>query len=424
MDILHCTLAKIFTMEPTHVKAILATQFNDFEKGPFQYQQWHTLLGSGVFNSDGETWKYAFLFSPAPYMYAYSISDRFHRAMTRPFFNKDRVTDYDIFDRHAVRVISRMKSRLEENQAVDVQDAFGRFTLDSASEFLFGKDVQSIGAGLPYSPASGIPNPASFTNHPSTKFVKAFMKAQGKTLSRSRTGKLWPLYEFWKDLVMPERDVLDSFLIPVLLDARDRKKGRLHEGTNDAQNHQTLLDHLRHCDYIHLCKTSATLFRTALINTAASARPFDTRSSKQDTTLPNAGGKPYFIPANTTIVYGAFLIHRRTDLWGPDEFDPDRFLDSRLHKYLNPNPFIFIPFNAGPRICLGQQFAYNEASIFLIRLLQVFSRFTPDCEAQAESDKPPRTWKPNQVTTKGRDKIMFRSHFTLCAKGGLWVRMS
>lgn len=37
------------------------------------------------------------------------------------------------------------------------------------------------------------------------------------------------------------------------------------------------------------------------------------------------------------------------------EFDPDRFLDERLHKYLIPNPFIFLPFNAGPRICLGQQ---------------------------------------------------------------------
>jgi len=37
------------------------------------------------------------------------------------------------------------------------------------------------------------------------------------------------------------------------------------------------------------------------------------------------------------------------------EFDPDRFLDERLHKYLTPNPFIFLPFNAGPRICLGQQ---------------------------------------------------------------------
>jgi hypothetical protein len=65
-------------------------------------------------------------------------------------------------------------------------------------------------------------------------------------------------------------------------------------------------------------------------------------------------------------------MHRRKDLWGPDgkpfpvqvvctdvtpaeEFDPDRFIDERLHKYLIPTPFIFLPFNAGPRICLGQQ---------------------------------------------------------------------
>lgn len=37
------------------------------------------------------------------------------------------------------------------------------------------------------------------------------------------------------------------------------------------------------------------------------------------------------------------------------KFDPDRFLDERVQKYLTPNPFIFLPFNAGPRICLGQQ---------------------------------------------------------------------
>lgn len=36
-------------------------------------------------------------------------------------------------------------------------------------------------------------------------------------------------------------------------------------------------------------------------------------------------------------------------------FDPDRFLDERLKKYLTPRPFIFLAFNAGPRICLGQQ---------------------------------------------------------------------
>jgi cytochrome P450 len=72
-------------------------------------------------------------------------------------------------------------------------------------------------------------------------------------------------------------------------------------------------------------------------------------------------------------------MHRRKDLWGPDgkpfpvqvvctdvtpaeEFDPDRFIDERLHKYLIPKPFIFLPFNAGPRICLGQQVISSVSS--------------------------------------------------------------
>lgn len=50
-------------------------------------------------------------------------------------------------------------------------------------------------------------------------------------------------------------------------------------------------------------------------------------------------------------------IRRRTDNRVPValKFDPDRFLDARVQKYLVPNPYIFCPFNAGPRICLGQQ---------------------------------------------------------------------
>ena len=49
------------------------------------------------------------------------------------------------------------------------------------------------------------------------------------------------------------------------------------------------------------------------------------------------------------------------------KFDPDRFLDERLQKYLTPNPFIFLPFNAGPRICLGQQVRSPAARLLQYR---------------------------------------------------------
>lgn len=126
-------------------------------------------------------------------------------------------------------------------------------------------------------------------------------------------------------------------------------------------------------------------------------------------------------------------MHRRTDYWGPDgmsrtllsllivieqvafiaeDFDPDRFLDHRVHKYLTPNPFIFLPFNAGPRICLGQQFAYNEMSFFMVRLLQTFSNITLDPSAQDPDTRVPAAWAefPGR---KGKEKVWPKSHITL-----------
>jgi len=155
--------------------------------------------------------------------------------------------------------------------------------------------------------------------------------------------------------------------------------------------------------------------------------PFNARTSKNATTWPNKtpGGKPLYIPANTRTPYIVFMMHRRKDLWGPDalEFDPDRFLDERLHKYLTPNPFIFLPFNAGPRICLGQQFAYHEASFFLVRLLQNFSAISLASDAQPLDSRPPADWAEDKEGRKGKEKIRPRNHLTMYVQGGLWVTM-
>lgn len=82
--------------------------------------------------------------------------------------------------------------------------------------------------------------------------------------------------------------------------------------------------------------------------------------------------------------YAVLHMHRRKDLWGETgqwtsslnpplrvslspahEFDPNRFLDERLKTYLTPNPFIFLPFNAGPRICLGQQVRHIRHALLM-----------------------------------------------------------
>ena len=157
------------------------------------------------------------------------------------------------------------------------------------------------------------------------------------------------------------------------------------------------------------------------------AVPFNLRETTQDTTWPSAdpAQKPIFVPAGTTTTYSVFVMHRRTDLWGPDAlaFDPDRFLDARQKTYLAKNPFIFAPFNAGPRICLGQQFAYNEMSYFLIRLMQSFASLEIDFEAQLPETRPPPAWR-HVPGRQSIEKFWPKAHLTMYAHGGLWVKMN
>ncbi|KAK7046125.1 hypothetical protein VNI00_007128 [Paramarasmius palmivorus] len=138
---------------------------------------------------------------------------------------------------------------------------------------------------------------------------------------------------------------------------------------------------------------------------------------------PDPTKKPLYIPAGSKIPYSVLMMHRNKDLWGPDaeEFDPDRFIDARLKKYLSPRPFIFLPFNAGPRICLGQQFAYNEMSFMLIKLLQNFKLFTLEQNVADPEFHPPPEWR-NAPGRKGQDKFFPKMALTMFSGGGLWIR--
>ncbi|KAJ3520146.1 hypothetical protein NM688_g9203 [Phlebia brevispora] len=84
---------------------------------------------------------------------------------------------------------------------------------------------------------------------------------------------------------------------------------------------------------------------------------------------------------------------------------------------------MYTPFSGGPRICLGQNYARNEATYFLVRLLQEFESFTLATDVQPKESLPPLHWKDG----KGRQAVeqIWPSYaMTLFAKGGLWVRLS
>jgi hypothetical protein len=134
-----------------------------------------------------------------------------------------------------------------------LQDLVARFTLDSATEFLFDSDAHSLDASLPYpqgSPLAKASSP-SFANHPSNVFVQAFARSQTTTAKRTAIGSTWQLLEFWNDTVAADRGTLDQFVQPLLDKALMEKERRT---TNPKDSMETLLDFL-------VDKTSGTCLR-------------------------------------------------------------------------------------------------------------------------------------------------------------------
>jgi cytochrome P450 len=82
--------------------------------------------------------------------------------------------------------------------------------------------------------------------------------------------------------------------------------------------------------------------------------------------LVRVGG--YDLPAPTNVLTSPWVLHHAARFWpDPDRFDPSRFLpehEATRHRY------VYLPFGAGPRVCLGNHFAYMEAQLALAVLLQ------------------------------------------------------
>lgn len=383
----------ILTAEPENIKAILATQFKDYGKGEKFRLDWHAFLGNGIFTTDGQLWHNS-------------------RQLIRPQFVKDRLSDIDIFEQHSQILISKMAT----GQEVEAMDLMFRFTLDAATHFLLGKSVDSL-------------------HHPQTVFADAFGNAQRIQSIVARVGPLnWMVprkrmgfyesintindfvstyidralalspkeleeksnhdqgYTFLHAIAGYTRDrqVLRDQLVSVLLAGRDTTACTLTWAIYHLSMEPAILAKLRQeiIDTVGLDRTptyedlKGMKYLQHILNETLRLYPvvpYNVRFALKDTTLPTGGGpdgtQPIGILKGTPIGYSTLVMQRRADLYPPPESGfpaVDKFVPERWENW-TPRSWTYVPFNGGPRICIGQQFALTEMGYTLTKIFQRFS---------------------------------------------------
>ncbi|CAG8951472.1 hypothetical protein HYFRA_00007388 [Hymenoscyphus fraxineus] len=375
----------IMTIEPENIKAVLATNFRDFGiRG--RLESFGPLLGNGIFTSDGVQWEHS-------------------RALIRPAFVKAQIADLGLYETHFRNLLSLLPT---DGRTVDLQPLFFRLTLDSATEYLFGSSVNSLhnsegpekdfAIAIDYA-LSQIPqryrrgaltrflpdrkfHQACKTVHAYTdRFVQSALAAKtSKEKQRVEEGgqRYTLLHELAKatsdpiqlrhellNMLIAGRDTTASLLSNLffVLARRPDVWQRLRGEVDELGGRKPDYEALRRMKYLRNVLNEALRLYPVV--------PANSRFATRNTTLPRGGGSdgtsPIFITKGQIVAYSVFNMHRRDDIYGlnAEEFDPDRWND------LRPG-WAYIPFNGGPRICLGQQFALTEIGYVTVRLVQSF----------------------------------------------------
>ncbi|KAK6064245.1 cytochrome P450 [Seiridium cupressi] len=122
------------------------------------------------------------------------------------------------------------------------------------------------------------------------------------------------------------------------------------------------------------------------------------RTSKVDMILP--GG--YRLPKDSVVIPALHHIHNNPKLWdNPSIFDPERW-DSDKVKNRPQNSYI--PFAAGPRMCIGFNFALQEAKIFLSKLVYRY-QFSMASDGPLEYDPMFQLIRPMNLYVRAEKRV-------------------
>lgn len=369
----------LITRDPSHIKAMLTSKFASFGKGEVFHELWRPFLGDSIFTTDGSKWHDS-------------------RNLIRPMFVKDRVSDLAIFERCVGALVEHIPSGGGE---VDIMDLFYRMTLDITTNFLLGGSVDALanpraefamafnevqriqmiitilGPFEAFIPRQKYKKGVETINRFVMPFIEAALALPIDELEK--LGSSDKEFTFLHSVARYTRDpqVLRDQIVAVLLAGRDTTAATLSWAFYELSRYPDKFARLRQeiLDAVGRKKTptyedlkNMSYLRHVLDETLRlyPAVPFNLRTALEDTTLPGAPGQPPIgVVEGDHVVYSTLSMQRCAAFYpthndkGEKLPDPALFEPERWEKW-TPKAWNYVPFNGGPRICIGQNFAMTE----------------------------------------------------------------
>ncbi|KAF9875098.1 cytochrome P450 CYP4/CYP19/CYP26 subfamilies protein [Colletotrichum karsti] len=377
--------------DPVNIEAILNSRFEDFVLGS-RREGLFPLLGEGIFTQDGPAWKHS-------------------REILRHQFVHVRSLGLDALEPHAMELLDAIAKEAKESpeNIVDLQPHFFEYTLGTTTDLLFGEphsslpqadrlalrdnfDYASMVSAMRlrladlawlYTPkrfkkaCRGVRDWASFF---ASKAIDHF-EDHGEASAKEKYGFI---VDLWKSL--KDRTLVRDQLLHVLTAGRDttacllswtffhlvrnpellvRLKKEIATVITSADQNITR-ENIKQLPFLDCClKETLRLYPQLPVNVRYAART---------TILPRGGGDngnaPVLLRKGNGVGWSAYHLHRREALYGPDatEYRPDRWASGELIRKVGLGSG-FLDFHAGPRVCLGKDYALMEASYGVVRLL-------------------------------------------------------
>jgi len=370
--------------EPSAIRRVLVDRAENYPKDARQMRILKPGLRTGLLTADGEKWRIA-------------------RRTLAPLFSPRGVELHAQTMLRCSQDLTARLSRRAEGRVVDVNAEMARVTFAILSKSMFSDstqtDVLEFSAALNrYFNSAGRVDP---------------LDAIGAPAWIPRLGLLWarPAIRFFERLVekivaerrrrMAAGDAIAADILTLLLRAQDPESGEKLSDSDVAGSIITFIG----AGHETTANTLAwTLFLLAKHPSALAAvqAEIDRADSRELTTWPDKlvvtravveeamrlyppapvisrtaiaadvlGGVK--VPKGSTIIVSPYIVHRHKTLWSePDYFRPERFMPGFRERIPE---FAYLPFGAGPRICIGQRFSQLEAIVVLATLLRSL-RFT------------------------------------------------